>query len=472
MPIFDPELLSKWARGDWKERPGEAITGFSIDSRTISKGDMFVAVSAERDGHDFLRSAQESGAVAGLVERLDLTVPLPQLVVDDTLASFQGIASEHRGNFTGKVVGVTGSCGKTSTKDALGLLMGADTLCTEGNLNNHLGVPLTLLRMNNDSHRYAIVEAGINQVGEMSTLARTISPDLVIVTVVGHSHLKGLGSIENVAREKALLFEDSPSAPLVLFPEDCLTYENFLKRRESGVNHIVLREGKPSRPPLATEAFYSIWTETNKNGGSLSLGLWRYGSPFLSFSLPAVTAGMARNAALAVMAACELGVSVQEISERLPQYRPSALRGRRFQGRGRTYLLDCYNANPASMKDSLSFFRDQWPHEAKLYVLGGMEELGEDGPALHRAVGAEIEVMEKDAFILMGEKASWMAEGILEAGARDEQVIVLSEIDDARPIIEDFDGSVLFKGSRLNRLEELLPAWAVDAEAAEDAVEC
>ena len=181
---------------------------------------------------------------------------------------------------------------------------------------------------------------------------------------------------------------------------------------------------------------------------------------------------MARNAALAVMAACELGVSVQEISERLPQYRPSALRGRRFQGRGRTYLLDCYNANPASMKDSLSFFKNQWPHEAKLYVLGGMEELGEDGPALHRAVGAEIEVMEKDAFILMGEKASWMAEGILEAGARDEQVIVLSEIDDARPIIEDFDGSVLFKGSRLNRLEELLPAWAVDAEAAEDAVEC
>ena len=115
------------------------------------------------------------------------------------------------------------------------------TLSTKGNLNNHLGVPLTILRMNNDSHDYAVVEAGINQVGEMSMLAQTISPDLVIVTLVGHSHLEGLGSIENVAREKALLFEDSPRNPLVLFPEDCLSFDSFLQKHESGENHIVLK---------------------------------------------------------------------------------------------------------------------------------------------------------------------------------------------------------------------------------------
>jgi len=473
MPIFDPKLLAEWAKGEWKEGPEESIKGFSIDSRTISGGELFVAIEAERDGHDFLESARENGARAGLVNRVDLAVPIPQLVVPDTLSSFHGIARGHRRTFDGSVVGVTGSCGKTSTKDTLGLIMGEEiTLSTNGNLNNHLGVPLTILRMNNDSHKYAVVEAGINQVGEMSMLAQTISPDLVIVTLVGHSHLEGLGSIENVAREKALLFEDSPRNPLVLFPEDCLSFESFLQKHESGENHIVLKEGKPPHSPRRNEAFYSIWTETNQNGGSMSLGLWRHGSPFISFPLPAVSAGMARNVALAVLAACELGVSVQEISERLPQYRPSALRGRRLQGRGRTYFVDCYNANPASMKDSMEYFSSQCRGLPKLFVLGGMEELGEDGPHLHRKVASSISVGEKDAFILMGEKAGWMAEGLLEGGAKEEQVMVLSDLDDARPFVEDFDGAVLFKGSRLNELEQLLPAWAVDQDALETPAGC
>ena len=202
------------------------------------------------------------------------------------------------------------------------------------------------------------------------------------------------------------------------------------------------------------------------------LGLWRYESPFLSLPLPAVSAGMARNVALAVLAACELGVSVQEISERLPQYRPSALRGRRLQGRGRTYFVDCYNANPDSMRDSIEYFSAQCRGLPKLFVLGGMEELGEEGPLLHRKVASAISVEENDAFILMGEKASWMAEGLLEGGAKEEQVMVLSNLDDARPFVEDFDGAVLFKGSRLNELEQLLPAWAVDQETLEAPAGC
>ena len=473
MPIFDPNLLAEWAKGEWKEKPKEPIKGFSIDSRTVSEGELFVAIEAQRDGHDFLDSACENGAGASLVNRVDLTVPMPQLVVSDTLSSFQGIARSHRRTFEGSVIGVTGSCGKTSTKDTLGLIMGKETtLATEGNLNNHLGVPLTILRMSNDSHKYAVVEAGINQSGEMSMLAQTISPELVIVTLVGHSHLEGLGSVENVAKEKAMLFEDSPANPLVLFPEDCLSFDSFLQKHQSGENHIVLKEGKPPHSPRSSEAFYSIWTETNKNGDSMSLGLWRHGSPFISFPLPTVSEGMARNVALAVLAACELGVSVQEISERLPQYRPSALRGRRLQGRGRTYFVDCYNANPASMKDSIEYFISQCRGLPKLFVLGGMEELGDDGPLLHRKVASGISVEGHDAFILMGEKASWMAEGLLESGAREEQVMVLSDLDDARPFVEDFDGSVLFKGSRLNELEQLLPAWAVDQENLEIPARC
>ena len=473
MPTFDSDLLAEWSGGEWKSKPSDLISGFSIDSRSISCGEMFVAIEAERDGHDFLSSAAENGAGAALVNKVKLEVPIPQLVVGNTLSAFHRIARGHRSDFEGSVVGITGSCGKTSTKDTLGLLMGQDqTLSTEGNLNNHLGVPLTVLRMNDATHRFAVVEAGINGIGEMSMLARTISPDLVIVTLVGHSHLEGLGSVENVAREKAKLFEGFDSDPLVLFPEDCLSYELFSKKSETGKNHLVLKEGKPSREPRRNEAFYSIWTETNKNGGSWMLGLWRHESPFLSLPLPAVSAGMARNVALAVLAACELGVSVQEISDRLPQYRPSALRGRRLQGRGRTYFLDCYNANPSSMKDSIEFFSTQCSDLPKLYVLGGMEELGEEGPRLHDEVGRSLSVDKRDRVVLVGEKAAWMAEGLLAGGAGDDQVMVFDHADDAISLVEDFEGAVLFKGSRLNELERLLPAWAVDEREMGDGVEC
>ena len=427
----------------------------------------------ERDGHDFLGSAWDNGACAGLVNRVDLSVPIPQLVVSDTLTSFHGIAKGHRGTFDGSVVGVTGSCGKTSTKDTLALIMGEEeTLCTEGNLNNHLGVPLTILRMNNDRDKYAVVEAGINQVGEMSMLARTISPDLVIVTLVGHSHLEGLGSVENVAREKAMLFEYSDVNPLVIFPEDCLTFESFSKLYEKGENHIVLKEGEPSGSPKSNEAFYSIWTETNKDGGSWQLRLWQHESPSFSFPIPRLSKGMGRNAALAVLAALNLGVSVQEISERLPRFRPSALRGRCFQGRGRSYLVDCYNANPASMKDSIEFFYSQYSGKPKLYVLAGMEELGEDSRELHNEVGSHIILEEGDFVILIGEKASWIAPAILAQKNNESRVIVLPEMEDAIPIVEDFDGAVLFKGSRLNELEQLLPSWAVDRENVEVPAGC
>jgi UDP-N-acetylmuramyl pentapeptide synthase len=175
---------------------------------------------------------------------------------------------------------------------------------------------------------------------------------------------------------------------------------------------------------------------------------------------------MGRNIALAVLAASELGVSVQEISERLPRFRPSALRGRFFQGRGRSYFVDCYNANPASMQDSLEFFRKQFSDTPKLYVLAGMEELGEHEKILHIQVGKTLKFEPEDLIILIGEKASWMAPAILENDASEDQVMVLPELSNAIPVVEDFDGSVLFKGSRSYALENLLPSWAVEGSKA------
>ena len=157
-----------------------------------------------------------------------------------------------------------------------------------------------------------------------------------------------------------------------------------------------------------------------------------------------------------------MGINDKDLFERLPQYRPSTLRGKTLQGRGNKYFVDCYNANPSSMIDSIDFFRNSNPEINKLYVLGAMEELGENEKELHVNVGKRISLGAKDLVLLIGEKAGWIADGILEGQGNDEQVIILPDSENAVSIIEDFNGAVFFKGSRSAKLETLVPSWAVD----------
>ena len=160
MPFFDPEILASWSEGEWNTPPSGEVSGFSMDTRKLRRGDLFVALKAARDGHDYIQDAEANGAKAALVERFVAGVELPQLRVPDTGDAFLRISRNHRMSFPGKVVGITGSCGKTSTKDTLQLLLSQETcLATEGNFNNLIGVPLTLLRLDSDLHERAVVEA-------------------------------------------------------------------------------------------------------------------------------------------------------------------------------------------------------------------------------------------------------------------------------------------------------------------------
>ena len=472
MPAYSSDDISTWCNGIWNMEPPSSISGFNIDARKVCCGEMFVALKAERDGHDFLFQAMENGASAVLVNREIKELGIPQLVVSDTLQGLHDIAREKRLRFDGRVVGISGSCGKTSTKDLLSHLLGSNILKTKENLNNHLGVPLTLLNLDNESHNTAVVEVGINSKGEMKSLSELLIPEIVIITMIGHSHLEGLGSVKETAQEKAKLFQHSKKISNLVIHEECLGYEEFSKWRDAGNNCLVLSEGEPEGEVKKGTANYNIWTETNKIGGSLSLRLWRKGSPTLSLSLESMSRGMSKNVALAVLVACELGVSNEEISERLPQYRPSALRGKFFRGRGRTYFVDCYNANPSSMKDSLDFFSEKFSSIPKLYILGGMEELGADGPRLHADAVAGLKVDEDDLFVMVGEKAGSYSSGLLHAGAREEQLVLLKNLEDARSLVEDFEGAIIFKGSRINKLENLIPSWAVDYEEEREYVEC
>ena len=461
---FDPDNLAQWGKGRWEIQPKSEINGFSIDTRNLGDGQMFVALKDKRDGHDFVQQAKDSGAVGALVSRWVTDVDFPQLKTPDSLLSLQDIARNHRNLFSGQVVGITGSCGKTSTKEILKILLGENvTLSTRGNLNNHLGVPLTLLEIDPELHKYAVVEAGINQPGEMEQLSNMINPEYSIVTLIGQSHLEGLGTVEKVADEKSRIFNTPGNNSKVFFPNTCQNYAPFKKENLNGRDYIVLKQGEPTgRNIEENEAFYDFRTETETNGGSSMLRLWRHESPFFSVKLDPISSGMASNMALALLVASDMGINDKDLFERLPQYRPSTLRGKTLQGRGNKYFVDCYNANPSSMIDSIDFFRNSNPEINKLYVLGAMEELGENEKELHVNVGKRISLGAKDLVLLIGEKAGWIADGILEGQGSDEQVIILPDSENAVSIIEDFKGAVFFKGSRSAKLETLVPSWAVD----------
>ena len=469
---FDPNSLSRWCDGRWTDSPSKGINGFTIDSRKVSSGDMFVAIKADRDGHDYLDLACKEGAVAGLVDHQLGGTEVPQLVVGDTLLSFQRIAKEHRAQFSGKVVGVTGSCGKTSTKEILKTLLD-QSLCTEGNLNNFLGVPLTLTQVCEGEHRFAVVEAGINQMGEMDVLTDMICPNLTIITSIGHSHLEGLQTIENVAREKIRLWTRSAEKCLGIFPEELVQFDCFRNAISEERSYILVKKGgAPEEVQGPSQVLYNISSETNEGGHSIILNIERFECPPLSIPIQPLSDGLIRNMVLACVAAWKLGASDKEILERLPQYSPSGLRGSNLVGRGRSYLVDCYNANPASMIDSIEYFRRKFRNKPKLLVLGGMNELGNMSQKLHFETGKAILMDEKDRAILIGGHAREMAQGMIDSGARLDQLVVLENAENGRPLIEEFDGPVLLKGSRSFRLEELVPKWAVEVESQQVGMLC
>jgi UDP-N-acetylmuramoyl-tripeptide--D-alanyl-D-alanine ligase len=456
MPEFSPTQLSSWTGGRWTAPPVSSLPGCAIDTRALRPGELFVALKTEkRDGHDFLAAALAAGAGAALVARADPAVPLPQLVVADPLAAFQKIAGEHRRNFPGPVVAVTGSAGKTSTKNLLALLLAADAgdvLATEGNLNNHLGVPLTLTRLDPARHKLAVVEAGVGAPGEMAPLAAMLRPDLAIVTTVAPAHLAAFRSIEAIADEKAALAAAVGPGGAAIFTSDCARFAAF---QGLLVEQLVLEPSLLLRPvsgPGHTMHYNIIQRPAE------TIVLLAYGPPPpLMFRLRRVTDGMAQNAALALAAALRLGVPREALAERLARWSPASLRGEWRTVEGKLFYLDCYNANPASMADALATFAAVAPAAApRLYVLGGMEELGPDSAALHRQLGRALRLRESDRLFAIGDHADEVCAGVADQGELAPHVRAVDSLESVAAALAEWQGTVFLKGSRRHHLETLL----------------
>jgi len=460
MPHFAPDQLARWTGGRWTVSPTVPLSGFAIDTRQVRVGEVFVALkTAVRDGHDFLGTAAQSGASAAIVKTPNLKLMLPQLVVADPLEAFQLIARKHRRSFKGPVIGVTGSAGKTSTKNLLALLLGATVvaspvLATEGNLNNHLGVPLTLTRLDPSLHHFAVIEAGISGPGEMAPLVAMIEPDIAVTTLIGPAHVKELGTLEGVAFEKSRLSAGIRPTGVALYPLQCANFKAF-----ADLTGTRIKIEPVEQFPANAAGGDTVCLKLTQTAEVTCLELAYSPGVISTFTLSRVTAGMAQNAALAICTALRLGVTPKLIQERLQSYASAALRGEWRRVEGRLYYIDCYNANPASMLDALATFRSVAPaNQPRLYIVGGMEELGAEAGEYHRDIGRSLDLRSQDLLVTIGDYAKEVRDGVLEKGGSAAQTSIVVTHSAIAAAIAGFQGVVFVKGSRRYQLEAALGA--------------
>lgn len=460
MNAFSAEYIKKGAGGEWITDPFvEMATGFSYDTRKLNPGNIFLALKTEKaDGHLYLKDAYSKGAIAAVVEKPDRSIPFPQLVVKDVLAAFQKLALYHRNNFEGNVYGITGSCGKTTSKDWLSQLLGVNETCsTIVNENNLLGVPVTLMRMDSTVHQHAVIEAGMNIKGEMEQIAKTLVPDICLVTNVYPVHLEWVGGIEDIAYEKALLAKATRKEGGIIFPYGCFEYKAFRDLLNKNITVLLNHNETCALNDLKKEqiCIYKV-DRPFKERAVITL---QYKGKDELYEVPFMSKGKLANAALVILTAREGGVEPEVIQGRIAGWKMAEYRGEWVRDGDQNYFVDCYNANPVAMVDAIEYFNEVTAGEKnRLYVLGCMGELGLQSKKYHYTTGQRLGIGENDQVLVIGKDAESFAEGIRESGVSPDAITCLSDKELARERINNFKGSIFLKGSKVYRLWELVPA--------------
>lgn len=374
------------AVGDW------AAHGVSIDTRSLQKGDLFVALKDQRDGHDYVAQALEQGAAAALVSRIPfgLRGDAPLLVVDDVLGALEALGRAGRVRSRAKVAAITGSAGKTSTKEMLRLMLERQgkTHAAEASYNNHWGVPLTLARLPQDAD-FAVIEIGMSGPGEIAPLARLAAPDAVMITTIAPAHLQAFEGIDGIAHEKAAIFEGLRTGGVAVLNADLESSPLLIERAHKAGARIVTFGARSGcdyhlqQPPILSEAATVIKAECA-------------GTP-LVFKIAALGAHFALGALGALALLDALGGDIVIGAQDLAAWQPPEGRGGRVritldpvEERCIDLIDDAFNANPASMAASLTMLATLTPpHPAggkRVVILGDMLELGAQEAELHRAL--------------------------------------------------------------------------------------
>ncbi|MEI5909386.1 UDP-N-acetylmuramoyl-tripeptide--D-alanyl-D-alanine ligase [Bacillus spongiae] len=425
------------------------IEGVCIDSRRIEKGNLFIPFKGERmDGHEFVHQAIEDGASAALWEKSAGEPPanLPIIVVDNSLQALQDLARSYRQQLNAKVVGITGSNGKTTTKDIAASLLSLQYKVqkTEGNYNSHIGLPLTILGMEENTE-VMVLEMGMSGKGEIAELTHIASPEVVVITNIGESHLQDLGSREGIAQAKLEIIEGlTESGLLVYFGEEPLLVERI---RSLSIRAETFGKEKGN-------TIFPTSLEANQKGTFFSTNITKN----QSFFLPILGEHNVLNTMAAMLVAKELDVHLEQAQQALDNVRLTGMRLETVKGaKGETIINDAYNASPTSTRAAIDLLASLKGYHQKVLVLGDMLELGTEEEAFHTEIGNYIPLEEIDYVMTYGPLAEKLAEAANMRG--HGKVFSFQNKEELVQRMKEtiqFGDVVLFKASRGMKLEEVV----------------
>jgi UDP-N-acetylmuramoyl-tripeptide--D-alanyl-D-alanine ligase len=425
-------------------------TGWSVDSRTLRPGDLYFALRGpNHDGHAYVAEVLAKGAAGAVVDREVEGGPV--LRVEDSLAALQKLASSARREWGGDVVGVTGSAGKTTTKDVIAEMLseGFKTSKTEGNLNNHVGLPLSLLRMD-DQARVVVLEMGMNHAGEIRALVEIAKSNVGVVTNVGWAHIESFDSIEGIAAAKRELIEGLPPDGTAVLNADDERVAAFADVHKGPV----VTYGESKRAKVRAED-----VKFTEAGVTFRVGATRFESPLTGrHSVSNLLAGIA--------VAGIYGIAPDRLTDRVRNIQPGKMRGERLQHRGILVFNDCYNSNPDAARAMLAVLRDT-PARRRIAVLGEMLELGRWAEPLHRDVGNYAAECGIDVLVGLRGAACYMLDAAKRSGLRADAAFFFDDPVPAGQLVGSLaqpGDAVLFKGSRGVHVERALEQFLASPE--------
>lgn len=440
----------------WHYRDAAAMataTGWSIDSRTVQPGDCFFALrGAAHDGHDFVAQALAKGAVAALVDHRS-GARGPELHVADTTVALQQLGHGMRQRWGGTIVGVTGSAGKTTTKDTIAALASVafSTGRTMGNLNNHFGVPLSLLRLPDDC-RVGVIEMGMNHAGEIRQLAQMARPQIGVVTNVGWAHAENFpDGVEGIAGAKRELIEALSADGVAVLNADDAKVRNFAAAHAGRSILFGLSEGAEVRAEDV---------ELLPEGGA------RFRALGVAFHSPLEGRHGISNVLAGIAVARALEIAPDKLQDAVRSLTAGKMRGERLERHGVLIINDCYNANPEAMKSMLELLRET-PARRRIAVLGEMLELGPSAETLHREIGRFTAEQGIHAVFGIRGAARFMVDEARQAGLSGGAAYFFSTAEEAGDYLRDYSrpgDAILFKGSRGVAVENALARAFPDAQ--------
>ena len=438
----------------------ELFTGVSIDSRTVQPGEAFFALRGEfHDGHDHLRDAWERGAALAVVDGASAgdavkLAPVPMVVVADTLKALQSLASWWRDRHTLPVLTVVGSVGKTTTKEMMANILSTTGPClkNQGNFNNHIGLPLSLLEIE-DFHNYAVLEIGANLPGEVRHLASLSKPVAAVLTRIGWAHLEGFGTPENLVAEKGSVLEEIPESGWCAINADDPNQAGFANKAACEVITYGVGSGDVSAEGIILSGEETSFIITLPSGKE-RVNLRGFGKHFVE------------NALAAVAAILPLEVPVEQIVSGLGSWRPAEGRGGISSPLpGVHFIDDTYNANPLSVQASLASLAHLSQEGITVAVLGEMKELGDFFESGHIVAGSDTARLGIDYLVAVGPAAHLMARGAREGGMAPDKIIECASNSEAVLSLQPLLVSgvwVLFKGSRAAKMEQIIAPFVED----------